>query len=244
MNALAATISYPTEGFKAPKDRTGGATGSLGLPAGTQVFSADDHISLSEDIFYEKFPEAMKDQAPRVIYDDGAWTLAVGGKTFLPREFNAVLMQYDPLAGSRTGDVDARLAELESDGIHRELAFPNALLGLMGWPDKDGPRAVLPHLQRAHRRGAGAFERPLLRRRHDQLVGRRRLPPHARRAEGARPQDVLAAAQARRRRRRQADRLQQPGDVPRVGGDRGERPPRRRTTSARPRWRRRAATTA
>ena len=45
--------------------------------------------------------------------------------------------------------------------------------------------------------------------------------------EGARPQDVLAAAQARRRRRRQADRLQQPGDVPGVGGDRGERSPGR-----------------
>ena len=48
-----------------------------------------------------------------------------------------MLMQYDPLAGSATDDIDARLAELESDGIHRELAFPNALLGLMGWPDNE-----------------------------------------------------------------------------------------------------------
>ena len=46
-------------------------------------------------------------------------------------------MQYDPLEGSSTNDIDARLRELESDGIHRELAFPNALLGLMGWPDKE-----------------------------------------------------------------------------------------------------------
>jgi predicted TIM-barrel fold metal-dependent hydrolase len=45
-------------------------------------------------------------------------------------------MQYDPLEGSSTADIGARLRELESDGIHRELAFPNALLGLMGWPDK------------------------------------------------------------------------------------------------------------
>ena len=63
------------------------------------MFSADDHISLAEDIFYERFPESMKDQAPRVVYDDGAWTLAIGGKAFLPREFTAVLMQYDPLDG-------------------------------------------------------------------------------------------------------------------------------------------------
>jgi predicted TIM-barrel fold metal-dependent hydrolase len=136
MTARAGTVTYPPEGFGAPKDRKGIATGSVGLPAGTEVFSADDHISLSEDIFYERFPASMKEQAPRVVRDDGAWTLAIGGKTFLPKEFNAVLQQYDPLAGAATNDVEARIRELESDGIHRELAFPNALLGLMGWPDK------------------------------------------------------------------------------------------------------------
>src|SRR5262245_51633859 len=120
-------VTYPRDGFGAPKDRQGHATGAVGLPAGTEVFSADDHISLAEDIFYERFPDSLKEQAPRVIDDGGAWTLAFGGRTFLPREFNAVLMQYDPLAGSSTSDIEARLRELESDGIHRELAFPNAM---------------------------------------------------------------------------------------------------------------------
>src|SRR5437764_8946060 len=120
MTARTGTLSYPREGFGAPKDRQGHATGSVGLPAGTEVFSADDHISLSEDIFYEKFPASMKEQAPRVVNDDGAWTLAIGGKTFLPKEFTAVLMQYDPLAGAATNDVEARIGELESDGVHRE----------------------------------------------------------------------------------------------------------------------------
>jgi predicted TIM-barrel fold metal-dependent hydrolase len=129
-------VSYPPQGLGAPKDRKGIATGSNGLPPGTEVFSADDHISLAADIFFERFPESMKDSAPRVVYDDGAWTLSVNGKGFLPREFTAVLMQYDPLGGSSTHDMAARAAELESDGIYRELAFPNALLGLMGWPDK------------------------------------------------------------------------------------------------------------
>jgi predicted TIM-barrel fold metal-dependent hydrolase len=138
MASSTSTLTYPAGGFGAPKDRHGAAGGTTGLPAGTQVFSADDHISLSEDIFYERFPDSMKDQAPRVIYEDDAWTLAIGGsdKGFLPHEFTAVLMQYDPCAGSSTSDIPARLAELESDGVHRELAFPNALLGLMGWPDK------------------------------------------------------------------------------------------------------------
>jgi predicted TIM-barrel fold metal-dependent hydrolase len=137
MTARTSTLTYPAGGLGAPKDRTGTASGATGLPAGTQVFSADDHISLAEDIFFEAFPEPMKDQAPRVVHEDGAWNLAIGGKTFLPREFTAVLMQYDPLAGAGTNDLDARLAELASDGVHRELAFPNALLGLMGWPDKE-----------------------------------------------------------------------------------------------------------
>ena len=137
MTARAATVTYPAEGFGAPKDRHGNAVTATGLPTGTQVFSADNHISLAEDIFYERFPESLKEQAPRVVYDDSAWTLAIGGKPFLPRDFTAVLQQYDPLAGAATNDPDARVRELESDGVHRELAFPNALLGLMGWPDKD-----------------------------------------------------------------------------------------------------------
>ncbi len=136
MTARAAKLTYPREGFGAPKNRQGSATGSVGLPAGTEVFSADDHISLAEDIFYEQFPASMKEQAPRVVWDDGAWTLAFDGKGFLPKAFNDVLMQYDSLAGAATDGGEARIRELESDGIHRELAFPNALLGLMGWPDK------------------------------------------------------------------------------------------------------------
>ena len=136
MTGRAGTLTYPPEGWGAPKDRRGHATRSVGLPAGTEVFSADDHISLAEDIFYERFPESMKDQAPRVLHYDGAWTLGFGDKTFLPREFNAVLMQYDPLDGATTKDIDARIRELESDGIQKELAFPNAILALLAWPDK------------------------------------------------------------------------------------------------------------
>jgi predicted TIM-barrel fold metal-dependent hydrolase len=131
-----ATITYPSEGFGAPKDRTTHGAGAVtGLPAGTDVFSADNHISLSEDIFFERFPESMKDRAPRVVFEDDAWTLAVNGKTFLPPAFTAVLQQYDPLPGATTADIDARLAELETDGTSRELAFPNAMLGLLHFPD-------------------------------------------------------------------------------------------------------------
>ena len=52
---------YPAEGWGAPKDRHGHSDGTVvGLPAGTEIFSADNHISVADDIFYERFPEDLK----------------------------------------------------------------------------------------------------------------------------------------------------------------------------------------
>lgn len=134
---MAKTLTYPDRGLGAPKDRQPAPLADVGLPDGTEVFSADDHISLAEDIFYERFPESMKDRAPRVMNVDGGWVLGVDGKSILVPEFIEVLTQYDPLPGSHTGDVDARLAALESEGISKELAFPNSILALFGWPDRE-----------------------------------------------------------------------------------------------------------
>jgi predicted TIM-barrel fold metal-dependent hydrolase len=131
------TLTYPRGGLGAPKDRHPGPPVDLALPAGTEVFSADNHISLGEDIFYQRFPQSRKDQAPRVMNVDGAWVVGLNGTSMLVPAFIEVLTQYDPLPGSHTGDVDARLAALESEGVVRELAFPNAVLALFGWPDRD-----------------------------------------------------------------------------------------------------------
>ena len=38
MTARAGTITYPRRGFGPPKDRQGHASGSVGLPEGTEVF--------------------------------------------------------------------------------------------------------------------------------------------------------------------------------------------------------------
>jgi predicted TIM-barrel fold metal-dependent hydrolase len=130
-------LTYPAGGVGAPKDRRPGPVVDAGLPVGTEVFSADDHISLAVDIFFERFPETMKDRAPRVMNVDGGWVLGVDGRSVLVPEFIQVLTQYDPLPGSHTGDVDARLAALDSEGITRELAFPNAVLATFGWPDRE-----------------------------------------------------------------------------------------------------------
>ena len=137
MTGNARTLTYPPEGLGAPKDRHPGPLVDAGLPAGTEVFSADDHISLAVDIFYERFPESMKERAPRVMNVDGGWVMGMDGKSILVREFIEVLTQYDPVPGSHTGDVEARLAALDSEGISQELAFPNSVLALFGWPDRE-----------------------------------------------------------------------------------------------------------
>lgn len=130
------TMTYPTA-LGAPKDRRPSPKTDLGLPDGTEIFSADNHISLGEDIFFERAPESMKDRVPRVMQTNGAWVLGMEGKSMLPPAFTDVLEQYDPLPGSHTGDVEARLAALDSEGVDAELAFPNGLLALLHWPDRE-----------------------------------------------------------------------------------------------------------
>jgi predicted TIM-barrel fold metal-dependent hydrolase len=137
MAARPATLTYPREGVGAPKNRRPGPVHDVGLPVGTEVFSADNHISLSEDIFFERAPEGVRERVPRVMNVDGGWVVGLEGKSVLVKEFIDVLQQYDPVPGSHAGDIDARLAALESEGVHSELAFPNSILALFGWPDRE-----------------------------------------------------------------------------------------------------------
>ena len=129
---------YPSQGFGAPKDRRGHASqdGLAGLPAGTEIFSADNHISVADDIFYERFPEELKGGAPRIWYEDGAYMVGMKGKAWTGGDFGRVLMQYDDLAGAASNNIEARIRELKEDGIDKELAFPNAVLALFHYPDK------------------------------------------------------------------------------------------------------------
>ena len=83
-------------------------------------------------------------------------------------------MQYDDLAGAATKDIEARIRELHDDGVDKELAFPNAVLALFHYPDKDMRERVFRIYNELHGRTAGTLQRPLLRRRADQLVGSRR----------------------------------------------------------------------
>ncbi|MGO9382123.1 MAG: amidohydrolase family protein [Mycobacterium sp.] len=135
---------YPEGVIGAPKHRRGHAAESnTGLPADTEVFSADNHISVADDIFYERFPDDLKDYAPRIWYEDGAYLLGRPGQSMVVGDFSAVLMQYDDLAGAVSNNIDARVRELAEDGVDKELVFPNAVLALFHDPDKDLRERIL-----------------------------------------------------------------------------------------------------
>jgi predicted TIM-barrel fold metal-dependent hydrolase len=118
-----------------PNKRRVQAERDLVLPAGTEVFSADTHISVTEDIWYQRFPAAMKDRAPRVWWINGVPTIGIGGKSFLPEGFLAVVEHYGDMPGMSASNIEARMADLDAEGIVGELAFPNELLVLLGYPD-------------------------------------------------------------------------------------------------------------
>ena len=46
-------------------------------------------------------------------------------------------MQYDDLPGAASTNIEARIQELREDGVDKELAFPNAILALFHYPDKE-----------------------------------------------------------------------------------------------------------
>lgn len=116
-----------------PCDRTPEVKRSLRLPAGSPIISADGHWSLSKDIFYERFPEHLKDRAPRVWQKDGAWVIGFDGQSMLNDVFVEVFGTFDVIPGCT--DIEARAHDLAAEGVEKEIIFPNAFLAMLFYPD-------------------------------------------------------------------------------------------------------------
>jgi predicted TIM-barrel fold metal-dependent hydrolase len=126
---------FPKEGFIPPTQRHGQTDLELNLPAGTKIFSADNHISVGEDIWYQRFPAHLKDKAPRVWFADGIYHLGFNGKSIYPPEMIPGLSQFDGYDGSVK--VKSRLADMDSECVTGELVFPNGVLALPRYPDPE-----------------------------------------------------------------------------------------------------------
>ncbi|WP_293677177.1 amidohydrolase family protein [uncultured Phenylobacterium sp.] len=98
-------------------------------PAGTRIVSADSHM-LEGDLWIDRFPAHLRDAAPRMIFREGGWDLSIGGKSMTPtplaQHLCDVLECYPGLT-----DIEARLKDLDIEGVEKELIFPQRLFGLM-----------------------------------------------------------------------------------------------------------------
>src|SRR5580693_2906265 len=82
-------------GLELPTQRNPQARGTVVLPPGTVVVSADNHWSLTQDIFFERFPPHLRDKAPRLWKDkDGAYNWSIDGKPMIPPMVQKVFSHY------------------------------------------------------------------------------------------------------------------------------------------------------
>lgn len=67
-----------------PRERRPEDQGDVRQPDGTVVVSVDNHYSVLEDIWWEKFPAGIKDRAPRVVHQEGVYNIVVNGRSIIP----------------------------------------------------------------------------------------------------------------------------------------------------------------
>lgn len=113
----------------APTKRTPQTRTTVSLPADTIVVSSDSHVSIAQDIFYERFPSRMKDRAPRIWRGDGVNHIGFNGKSLYPPSTVAGGSLFDYRLGSF--DLDARLADLDAEGVDKEIAFGNGIYAVL-----------------------------------------------------------------------------------------------------------------
>lgn len=118
-----------------PNRRPPDALRRSSVPADAVVVSADNHYSLTEDIFFEQFPAHLKDKAPRIWRDKQHGCIQVGfnGKGMLDGPHAVAFGSFESVPGCY--DLDARLKDLDRQGVAKELVFGNGMMALFLHPD-------------------------------------------------------------------------------------------------------------
>lgn len=115
------------------------------LPVGLRVASADNHLEIADDVFFERFPAHLKEKAPRVWFDR-YWHIGYRGEVEAlklgSRGTDALVKCNLPTVG----DVDAHIAAMDAEGIEFEILFPQTLIGFIRYPDLE----VQEHMYRIY----------------------------------------------------------------------------------------------
>src|SRR5579872_2969884 len=141
-------------------DRTVDSVIAADLPAGLAVVSADNHIEVTEDIFYEAFPARLRDQAPRVWFE-GYWRIGYPGALQTYPEGVDIDGALTRAVLTDGFDFAVRNRHLDSEGIARELAYPQSLLAFIRHPDQEVQELIYriynEHMAELGRRSPGRF---------------------------------------------------------------------------------------
>ena len=132
------TLAHPTSVPSAagstiawPRDREIPPQGAP-LPAGTVVVSADSHIMETSDLWRDNLPAKYKDRAPRLYYDDEGFShLEAEGRNLDVPGLNTMLVEGRP--GMQ--EVEERIKDLDSEGVDKDVIFPQRTLSLVGLQD-------------------------------------------------------------------------------------------------------------
>lgn len=107
------------------------------------IISVDDHLIEPPDLFAGRMPAALADLAPRVVDDelgnelwefDGQRYPQVGLNAIAGRPKDEWSMEPARFDEMRRGcwDADARIADMDLDGVHASLCFPSLIAGFAG----------------------------------------------------------------------------------------------------------------
>ena len=94
-------------------------------PPGTVVVSSDDHL-VEADLWIERVPAADRNRAPRMRKDATGYHLSMGDQSLDTPGFNSLIVEGRP----GMADVDARLADMDAEGVHASFLFSQRSMGL------------------------------------------------------------------------------------------------------------------
>ncbi len=109
-------------------------TAGRAYPAGTIVVSSDDHLLESPTMWKERVPSHLKDKAPEMWQDEMGWHIRIEGRD-MPLAGGLNFCAFECLPGA--ADQDARIRDMDAEGVDMQILFPQKSMGLLRLPDEE-----------------------------------------------------------------------------------------------------------